>query len=176
MKRTKKVAFCGVMTALACAIMLVSYFPYLTYAVPIVAGLMTAVVVTEVSKAYALGAYFASAIIVLFFAEPEAKLLYVMFFGYYPLLKIIIEKLNKRFFEDVLKFACFNAAILSVYLLFSGIAGIDMSDMNTFGKYTGVIFLAAGNVVFFMYDRLIERLAVVYLLRIHPVVKKIFKF
>ena len=39
MKNTSKITFSAIMSALAVVIMLISYFPYLTYAIPAIAGL-----------------------------------------------------------------------------------------------------------------------------------------
>ena len=50
MKNSKKITFSAIMAALATVIMLVSYFPYLTYAVPAIAGLCIMVVVIEINK------------------------------------------------------------------------------------------------------------------------------
>lgn len=167
MKQAKRVAFGGAMAALATAIMLTAYFPYLTYAIPCAAGLVTAICVIELSMGWAWGVYAVSAFLTLLFAEPEAKLLYIFFFGYYPILKTYLEKIKFRPLECLAKFAVFNAAVLAVYFVFAGLFGVDMSDMGDFGKYTAVILLALGNAAFFLYDILIDRLAGMYLFRLH---------
>lgn len=161
------------MAALGSALMLVSYFPYLTYAVPCIAGLVSAVTAIEIDERRAYAVYVVSAIITLLFAEPEAKLLYIMFFGYYPVLKIAIERIKIRPLEIAVKFAVFNAAIIIAYSLFAGLFGVDMSDMGDFGKYTAYILLLAGNAVFFIYDIMIERLAMVYMKKLHRTVEKL---
>ena len=48
MKRnTGKIALCGVLSALSVAIMLFSYFPSMTYAVPAIAGLVFILLVVD---------------------------------------------------------------------------------------------------------------------------------
>lgn len=172
MKQAKRIAFGGVLAALGSALMLASYFPYLTYAIPCAAGLITAVAAIELSKREAYIIYVVTAIITLLFAEPEAKLLYIFFFGYYPVLKISLEKIKIRPLEYVVKFAIFNAAVLLVYNVFAVLFGVDMSDMGDFGRYTSVILLVLGNAVFFVYDILIDRLAGTYMYRLHQNVVK----
>ena len=48
--------------------MLLSYFPYLTYAVPAVAGLFIMAAVIEAGYKWALGAYAAASVLVFLFA------------------------------------------------------------------------------------------------------------
>ncbi len=170
MKNAKKVAFCSMMTALAVMIMLSSYFPYITYSVPCFAGLMTMVVAFELSKRWAYGVYAASSVLIFLFAEPEAKLLYIAFFGYYPVLKLSLEAVGSRVVQFVLKFVVFNAAVVLAYTIFSAALGVDMSDMGDFGRYTSVILLIFGNVVFVIYDILIDRVAGFYAARLHRTV------
>ena len=40
MKKSKRIALCGMLSALSLVIMLVAYFPYLTYTLPALAGIM----------------------------------------------------------------------------------------------------------------------------------------
>lgn len=175
MKLSKQIAFCGIMAALASALMLVSYFPYLTYSVPCIAGLISMIVIIELSEKWAWACYAVSGIITLFFAEPEAKLLYIFFFGYYPALKVAIERIPWRAVSTLLKFFSFNVSVVLAYLLFAGLFGVDLSSLNEFGKYSILIFLGLGNILFLVYDKLIERLASQYMIRLHRSVASLMK-
>ena len=103
-----------------------SYFPYLTYAVPAVAGLFIMVAVIEAGYKWALGAYAAASVLVFLFAEPEGKLLYICFFGYYPILKAVFDRRKSRTLEWILKLAVFNAAIIAVYAVFARLFGLSL--------------------------------------------------
>ena len=105
LKRTGKVALCGVIAALATVVMLLSYFPYLTYAVPAVAGLLFVILAIEAGKKWAFASYLAACVLVFLMAEQEAKLMFIAFFGYYPILKGLIESLRKKALEYVLNFS-----------------------------------------------------------------------
>lgn len=163
------------MAAMASLFMLTSYFPYLTYAIPAIAGLFVMVTVIETDQKWATLTYFASAVITALFAEPEAKMLYIMFFGFYPILKAVFEKIKSRVLEYLLKFLVFNIAIIGAYGLIASFIGVSLDDMGDFGKYTSVVLLVAANVVFPIYDLAVSRMASFYLMRIHPAVNKIFK-
>ena len=96
MKQTVKITFCGIIAALSAVFMLLSYFPYLTYAVPAVAGLLIMITVIEAGHKWGIGAYIAASALVFLFAEPEGKLLYICFFGYYPILKAVFDRRKSR--------------------------------------------------------------------------------
>ena len=102
LKRTGKVALCGVMAALSTVIMLLSYFPYLTYAVPAVAGLLFVILSIEVGPKWSFMSYAATAVLVFLLAEQEAKIMFIAFFGYYPIVKGLVESLRKPALEYIL--------------------------------------------------------------------------
>ena len=149
--------------------MLLSYFPYLTYAVPAVAGLLIMVAVIEAGYKWALGAYIAASVLVFLFAEPEGKLLYICFFGYYPILKAVFDRRKSRIVEWILKLAVFNAAIIAVYAVFARLFGVSLEE---FGEH---IFLLLGNAVFVLYDIAVSRSAAVYMHMLHPRVQRILR-
>lgn len=175
MKNTGKITLCAMMAALASLFMLTSFFPYLTYAIPAVAGLFIMIAVIETDIKWSVLAFIASAVITILTAELEAKMLYVLFFGYYPILKAVFERLKSRVIEYVLKFVVFNAAVLLAYGVVAGLIGVDLGDMGDFGVYTSVILLIAANAVFPLYDIAVSRMAQLYIIRIHPQVRKILK-
>lgn len=148
--------------------MLFSYFPYLTYAVPAVSGLMMMILVIELDEKWSFCAFVASSVIVFLTAENESKLMYICFLGYYPILKAIIEKIGNQAVEWVLKILTFNAAIIIIYLIFSKLFGINTDDFKELGKYGAYIFLGIGNITFIIYDFAISRLAGFYMIKLHP--------
>ena len=163
------------MAALAVSFMLLSYFPYLTYAIPAFAGLFIMAVVIEINYKWAFVSYLASAVLVFLFAEPESRLLYVFFLGYYPILKALLERMKKPVTEWILKIFFFNAAVLLVYFVFAKPLGIDLSDIPLLGKYGALILLGLGNIVFVLYDIAVSRMAGVYLGVVRPKIKGILK-
>ena len=164
------------MSALAVIITVMAYFPYLTYALPAMAGLAIMAVLIETDKKWALLSYICSAFLLIFIGEIESKILYVSLFGYYPILKAVIERLNKSVLEWIIKFILFNAVIVVVYTLFSGVFGIENGEFGILEKYGAYILLAAANIAFVLYDICLSRMAMFYLYRLHPKVQKVFKF
>lgn len=163
------------MAALATVLMLVGYFPYLTYAVPCMASLPIMVVVIELNKRSALLTYFASLLPVFLLCEPESKLLYLCFVGFYPALKALLEGMRNRVLEYLLKFVCFNVGVGLIYLLSTYVFGVSYDDLGELGRYGAAIFLLLANAVFVAYDFCISKMAVFYLYRIHGSVQKLLK-
>ena len=87
-KNSTKTAIGGIIAALSIVLMLLtSAIPTLTYAIPAIAGLLLVIIVIEVNKKWAFGVYFVVGVLsMLLVADKEAAVMYVMFFGYYPII------------------------------------------------------------------------------------------
>lgn len=174
MKKTGNITLGAMLGALSVVIMLVSYFPYLTYSVPAMAGLFIMAAVIEMGTKWALFSYITAAALTLLIAEPEAALLFVFLFGYYPIVKALVEKIKNRVLRFAVKFAVFNAAVILIYFVLMRIMGID----GGFGGYTKYMIYGlwiTANGVFALYDYMLAVLAQWYLCRIHPYVVRLFR-
>lgn len=176
MERNFKITLCGIAAALSAVFMLLSYFPYFTYAVPAITGLLTMMLVIEINVKWAFASYLAASVLIFIFAEPESKLMYICLFGYYPIVKSLIERIGSFVAEWLLKLSVFNAAVLTVYYVFAGLFGISLEDMAFLGKYGIYIFLIIANFVFVFYDIAVSRSATVYINVVHPKLKGFFKY
>lgn len=175
MKQNVKITLCGIVAALSVVFMMLSYFPYLTYAVPAITGLLTMMLVIEINVKWAFAAYIAASVLVFIFAEPESKLMYICLFGYYPIIKSLIERIGKVAAEWSLKLLVFNTAVLVIYFVLAKLFGVSLDDFETLGKYGAYIFLAFGNAVFLIYDIAVSRMAMVYMNVLHPKLNKLLK-
>lgn len=175
MKNTAKITFSAVCAALSSVFMLTGYFPYLTYAIPAVAGLFIMIVCIEVGIKYSVGAFLTSALLVLVTAEPETKILYICLFGFYPIVKAIVERINKLPLEWIIKLLVFNICAIVYYKLSVSLLGISFEELGVIGKYGLYIFWVAANIVFVLYDIAVSRMSVFYIARLHPKISKMFK-
>lgn len=175
MKKTHKIAFSGIIVALIVSLMLSAYFPYFTYSAPAAAALLIAVLVIEIGRKWAFGAYIASSFLTLIFCEKEAAVLYVGFFGYYIILKGIIEEKFSRTIEFILKQIIFNIAVVISYFAIEKIFGIPFDETGKTGFVFKIFMLVAGNIVFVIYDIGISRVISGYIYKIHPKIVKMFK-
>lgn len=119
LKTTFKVTISGVLSALSLVfMMLTSLVPLGTFAFPCMAGIVLMVIVVEAGHKWAWGAFICVSLLSLFLAgDKEAVVYYIMFFGYYPIIKGAIEgKIKTRAVQFVLKYAVFNAAVIGAFL------------------------------------------------------------
>ena len=175
MNRSIRVAFCGIMTALCVLLMfLTGLIPVGTYALPALAGLLLTVIVIEMGTSWAWLVYAASSVLsVLIAADKMAALLYVLFFGYYPILKAVIERRRmRRSISYLLKFAVFNASMVTGYFLSIWVLGVPQDSFTVFGVYLPAVYLVAGNIIFAIYDYAITGVVVSYTGRFHKTVSR----
>lgn len=171
---TIRVAVCGVLTALCTVLMfLTSFIPVGTYALPAIAGVLLIIIVIEIGLKWAWAVYFVSAVLaVLVAGDKEAALLFVLFFGYYPVLKAVLEKMKNHVVSYIVKFAVFNAAMIVGFFAAIYLLGIPQDSFTLFGVNLPLVFLLVGNVVFFIYDKALSLLVIAYFTRLHRVFAK----
>lgn len=162
MKRSAKVAFGGIFSALAVVCMLLTVFPYATYALPALAGVFLLPVALQCGSRWGFGGYVVTAVLAFLLApDMEAKLLFALFFGYYPIVKLWLDGL-KGWLQWVLKLTLFNATAVGGYLLLFFVFSLDADAFQLFGVNLPLVFLALGNVVFVLYDRGVSNLVLMY--------------
>ena len=156
--KTKNTAVCGLMTALSVVLMmLTTLVPVFMYVIPILTGLIVLLVSDISNKKWGAGVYFSTAFLsLLLITDKEAALTYALFFGYYPLIKDIIEKLPKLI-SRIFKFAIFNLSAVGIGVISFYLFGISGDEYNEFGKYTIPILLVMANVAFILYDVCLTR-------------------
>lgn len=177
LNKTSRVALCGVLTALCTVLMFATgLIPVATYALPALAGVLLMAIVIEVGKSWAWAVYGAVSLLsLLLAADKEAVLLFIAFFGYYPIMKASIEQLKKKTWAYVLKFAVFNMAMVVSFFLSVYLLAIPAESFTIFGIYLPWVFLVAGNLVFWVYDYALSGLVLLYYTRLHKMVSGLFK-
>jgi len=177
LSKTIRLAFCGIITAFCTMMMfLTGLISIGTYALPAFSGILLIVVVIELGAGWAWPVYIASSILSLLIAgDKEAAMLFVVFFGYYPILKAYIERIRHKFVSYLLKFSVFNAAMVLAFFLSIRLLGVPEDSFTVFGIYLPWAFLIAGNLVFAVYDYAISTLVVLYFQRFHRIVGKWLK-
>ena len=172
---TKLVALSGIIAALSVVIMLVAYFPYFTYAMPAIAGCFLMILVFESGKKSAFSVFAAVSVLSFFVCEKEAALSYIFFFGYYPIVKAVLERIKLRPLEYIAKFALFNISFGAILLLGTFVFGVDAGDMGDFGKYTALVLFAGGNIMFICYDFCLTKLVSLYLQKYRSKITKLLR-
>jgi len=163
--RTRFVSVTAMLIALSTVLLyLASLLPTARIAVAAVAGLITAVAVIECGILSGVACFACTcALAIVLLPVKSTALLYTLFFGYYPVIKSLIERLNKRVMEWAVKILIFNAALTAAYLLwrFGFMPDID------FGAWLLILLYLAGNALFVLYDMAFSALAGQYVERIY---------
>lgn len=172
MKKSGKVALGGIIAAFSILILLIAWFPTLTYAAPALAGAILILIVIEVNAKWAFLVYLVVSVLALLICEKEATILFIVFFGYYPIVKAKLERLHNRMFEWVLKLLLFNVAVILAYLVIINVFLIPL-DIGFLNKYGVPVLLGLGNVVFLLYDIGLTRVISFYLASWHKKINKL---
>jgi len=175
LRKAHLVAIGGVVAALSIVLMACTgLFPYATLALPALAGLLTVPVVIELGIRWAFLVYaVVGAVSVFITPDLSAMLFYVLFFGYYPIVKSLIERIRKLALEWAIKLLVVNAALVALYICARFFFSLEEIGTVFFGfDITWVLWLAV-NAVFVLYDLALTGAIGEYLRRVRPLLKKI---
>lgn len=176
MKNSGKIVICGIFSALAIVCMLLTVIPIATYCIPAIAGMLLLPIAIEVGTTWGISAFIASSILSFFIVpDLESKIMFIMFFGYYPIVKLLIDKLSNQFLKWIIKLLIFNFSMIFSYWLLLEMLGLPKDSFEILGFNLPWIFLLVGNGIFVLLDIAIEKLIYLYMKRCHNVFLRIFK-
>lgn len=167
---TKKIALSGLVSAISIVIMFFNYlFPYATLAIPAVAGGLLIILVIEINKQWATLSYISISILSgIFVSDKVSVLLFIMFFGCYPILKSLFENKKSALIEWVFKIAFLNISVILCIIIGFVFLGTKLFE-NQFNLpiaafiIVGIIVL---NIVFVIYDFALSRAIFFYVNRL----------
>ena len=170
--KSTQIALGGMFSALCVALMFMTGLaPFATYAIPMLAGAMLIPVVVELGPKTAVMVYLSVGIISIFVAaDKEAAMMFLVFFCYYPILKQRLERLPGRILEYFVKIFIFNASVVGGFAFVFYVLGMKelLEGLGDFGRYTALILLAMGNVIFVIYDVALTRHYTLYIRWFRP--------
>lgn len=120
MKRIKKIAFSGILVSLSVVVLFLgSIFEVLDLTVAAVASFITLLAIIELGSYFPLLIYLASSVLgILLLPNKYGALIYCLFYGFYPILKIKIEaKFKSKFLKISLKLLLFVISQIAIELL-----------------------------------------------------------
>lgn len=167
-----RVALGGVISALCIlAMFMTGVAPFLYLTLPMIAGALLTVIVVEVNSSWAFLTYIAVSLLSVFVTfDKEAAIIFILFFGHYPILKWKIEKIPVRIISTLIKFIVFNACIVADFQITIHLLGIGdfMDDFAFFGKYSIYVLWAFSNIFFIFYDYVLSGCVDLYLKNLKP--------
>ena len=154
MKQSKRMAFCGMMTALGVVLLLLGgYLGIGTYAAPMVVGLLILPGGKQWGVKYHILIWLAISLLALFLvSDLEESLMFLCFFGWYPIVHPALNRLP-RVVRWVAKFLTFNIPVVAVEA-----ALILLFVPEDMGAGLLIALFVIGNVLFIVYDRAIHRI------------------
>jgi hypothetical protein len=161
-----KVALGGICSAVCLGAMFMSGFlPMFSYAIPAFAGLMMVVMVVETSLGWAIATYCSVSLLCIFVTPNyESSLLFILFMGYYPILKYYLDRHCPKVPRMIIKVIVYNIAIVLFYLAFQYLfTSVDMIEgLERFGKYAPLVLWGLANFVLPVYDYFLGQMTDVY--------------
>ena len=175
MKNSKIIAYSGVATALSVVMLFLgSLIWVLAYTMPLIASLIMIILLDSISQKSAILTFISTSVIsFILLSDKECLLLYVLFFGYYPLIRDKINDIKPKFLSVLLKYLTFNASMILTQILCVYVFEIPFDDM--LGKWGIVIFIICLNLVFAVYDKLYDLLLKLYRIKLKKKVEKYIK-
>lgn len=149
MNKSKRISLGAMITVISIVLMfMTSVIPTTKIFLVSLASFLTAVIVIEAGVSTALVSFFATSILG-FLIVPRKILVapYALFFGYYAVIKLFIERIDNIVLEWIIKMLIFNIIIVIKYLL---LTTFIINELNL-PFHIGFIVLAL-QVVFIIYD------------------------
>jgi len=100
--------------------------------------------------------------------DKAAPFLFILFFGYYPIIKNLAERITARIFQWIFKLAVFNASLSALIFLLRNVFPVFSLDM-----LSDTVLYVCGNVVFILFDYGYSKLIQFYLSRISKLINKL---
>lgn len=178
MRESAKAALGGIVSALAVVVMLITYLsPLLVYTAPPFAGILLILIVNELGYKWGIGTYVSISILSVFFiADKESAVFFTMFFGYYPILKLWMDRhLKIKPLRVLLKLLIFNASVAASVAICIFVFHIPYDDFTEGGYILLVVFWVMLNFLLVVYDYLITALQNLYIRKFRKRLLKIFR-
>lgn len=169
-RKAGKLALCAMLTALSLVVLtLAAAAPSGRLGLTAVAGLFPAAAVVSYGLPAGLLCYAGTALLgLLLLADKTIALLYLLFFGLYPMVKGAVERLRRLPLELVLKLFFFN---LMYTVVLRGFSGLLAGYFFLADRALAVVYLT-GNVVFLLYDFGFSKVIGFYCQRVEKVLRK----
>ena len=159
-RKSRDMALCGVLCALAVAIMAMgTLIPASTYCCPLLASMTIVPVLILCGEKTSWVFFAASASLSLLLAPDKEAAAIFAFVGYYPIVKPRLEK-KPRAACRAGKFLLFHAGILAAYALLLFVFRLDalIEEFSEMGAALLTGLFLGGNLVFWLDDRLLGKI------------------
>lgn len=167
--RTRTITLSALLTALTVVFLyLGNILPTVRLGFTAASSLFAVAAVIECGLGAAVFVFIGSSVLgALILPDKTPILLYALFFGYYPIIKSLAERLHSFILNWALKVGVFNAALTAAWFLFRSIF-FNAALLET----SGIVIYAGGNLAFVLFDIGMTRLIGLYIVRISRQIRK----
>lgn len=164
-QQIRKIAVCGVMSALELVILYLSgVFQAFDLSLAAFTVIFSVLVLIEYGKKPAWAIYGAVSVLALIIVPQKfTAVCYLLFFGCYPVIKAYLEK-PKKLLSWILKLLVFNAAFMLIY--FVSIKFVLVEEIAAVGSTFFFITLGLGNVAFILFDYVLTLIITLYIFKL----------
>lgn len=176
MKNSMKIAVCGIFTALSVVLLFFGGIMVLfIYMMPMITSAFMIMLRQTFGVSSAVITYISTSLIsIMLVPERECMLMYVLFFGYYPIIYPVLERIKPRIFRSLLKIIFFNSMLCFIQLTLIYIFGIPLLEKGE-GYILLIISFVLFNILFVIYDVVVKLGAVLYKQKLEKRIRKYFK-
>ena len=164
-EQSRRMALCALMTALSAAILLLGgVVPLATFACPVLAMLCLIAPLHEYGVRTACLTYGASALLALLLVADKEMAFFYVFFGYYPAIRPLLNRIPFRRLRFAVKCALFFVSVVTMYWLLLRLFRLD-AVVQEFAGYSPamlILLVLLGAVTFLLFDRALDVLTLVY--------------
>ena len=163
-ERTKRVAVCAMLGALGVvSLYLGSMIEVIDISMAVIASLFAVIAVIEYGAGAGWSIYAITSVLsAVLLPNKFPALMYILFFGFYPIIKEKIERLMSKAAQWAIKEIIFNVCLVALMIVGNYVLMIDMRAWFAME----VIFFALANATFVIYDIALTRLISLYIFRI----------
>ena len=164
----KQLSAAAMMTAVSVVLLyLAQAAPTMKLSLTALSGVAAALLIARHGPVSGMLCYGASSILGLLLS-PGSAWLYVVFFGWYPTVKCLVERTRSRVLEWILKLISFNAAFFLLWFLLPEVFADLLPEIS--GLFW--ILWPAGNIVFILFDLGLSQLLGYYIRTILSKIRK----
>ena len=163
-ERTKRIAISAMLSALGVVILYIgSVIEVLDISMAVIASMFAIFAVIEYGAGFAWSIYAITGVLsALLLPNKFPAVMYILFFGFYPIIKERIERLRKKTLEWILKEVVFNLCLVLLMLVGNYFLMIDIKEWMA----VEIAFFLLANATFVIYDIALTRLISFYFFKL----------
>ncbi len=165
MSKAKKIAMAGIFSALCVIFLFIgSVLQTLDLSAAAIASIIVLIAFIELGRSWAWGVYAVVSILsLLILPYKTAAAVFAMFAGFYPMIKVYLNKIRPFWLSLSVRIVCFNILLTLLIFVSKRFFGIEEEFLGF-----EIILYALSNITFIIYDFALERLSVYYISKIRP--------